>query len=98
MSELKDCPICGCDGIEELSMDCDRVVVCQNCTCNAYFRDWNGERASIQITDEMIERAARALCEHEGGDPELVYCGIIGWKQWENEAKAALHAALGGSE
>jgi hypothetical protein len=53
-------------------------------------------RTVTDITDEMIERTARAICANYGADPDELVRGktIPRWKVWANDARTALEAAL----
>lgn len=62
----------------------------------ADFRRHDEAQEPIVITDEMVERAARALCIEDGGDPDRTPRGHPApvWQAFEDGARAALTAAL----
>lgn len=51
----------------------------------------------VEVTDEMVERAAKALCRQEHPDrsfDEMLTPSVVLWRRFVGEARTALEAAL----
>lgn len=76
--ELKTCPFCGGDAEFQRWMNNGvpfvDAVICLGCGCEKEgkncIKKWN-TRIAPQVTDEMVERAARKMCIELGYVPEM---------------------------
>jgi hypothetical protein len=51
---LKPCPLCDCEGTIERNFEDEQVVVCQNCTCSAFLRDWQRRLMTTPNPPEIL--------------------------------------------
>lgn len=68
--------------------------------CNYSATPFTSQAPAMQVTEEMVERAARAICRHRGIDPDAhtkfdwMSREVVNWLLYSGDARAALTAAL----
>lgn len=87
--ELKCCPFCGGEPLEELNSEDDKIIVCQKCGAGTAPRVWNTRHNEAPTGEigELIERIDATINKYEHFGIYTSNLGIL------NDCKARLQQA-----